>query len=145
MSFSPADYHTLIIACAPAALALVIAIIVTAIDQKRASGRAAAESLRQARLELDLLRRSTEAGIEQAEENIQRVQRDLNGLRTEAVERLRGVQARLETKPQEAPRAQTGGAAAFDFRPGAFETLWSKVLRIREFVGPILAVYNLPS
>jgi hypothetical protein len=142
-TFHPAvDWHTLIIASAPALFVLIVAVIVVAIVRKRTYDRAVADGLRQARLELDLLRRSAEAGIEQLQEDVQRQQKDLNTLRAEAVDRLRSVQTRLESASKE-PRPHQH--TAFDFRPGAFETLWNKVLKIREFVAPVLAIYSLPS
>lgn len=143
MSLSPAEYHIILLACWPALGGLLIGVLVGSLAVSVSYRRAVTNTLRQSRMETDLLRRSTDADRGQMEENIQRLRSDVNVLRNEWAERFRSAERQIEGLSQNARSAQ--GTAAFDYRPGAFETLWNKVLKIRGFVSPILAIYNLPS
>lgn len=143
MYLTSTEFHTLIIACWPALAALLIGVLIGAASVSAAYKKAVTNSIRQSRLEIDLLRRSTDADRVQMEETVQRTRADLIALRNDSAERLRTLQGQIEPLAQGSRTGQ--GGAAFDYRPGAFETLWNKVLKIREFAGPILAIYNLPS
>lgn len=143
MHFTPADYQTMLIAGWPALGALLIGILIGSISLSAAYKKAVTNTIRQARLEIDLLRRSTDADRSQMEETVQRLRTDLAALRNESAERLRNLQGQADALSQGSRVAQ--GGAAFDYRPGAFETLWNKVLKIRQFVAPIVAIYDLPS